>query len=161
MRDPIKLILTRHAQRGADGETGDESLSPSGREQAERLSKALKAILPDLRPSIISSPKIRCRETAEIIASGFEVSIKVSPLLEECRPSESPSHLSQRVGLWLAELESVIQARSVVAVSHVDWLEEATSVMLDNRLFLRWAPATAHLFEYAHGKMVHSGLITV
>jgi broad specificity phosphatase PhoE len=161
MRDPIKLILARHAQRGTDGEVGNENLSPEGQLQAGRLAERLKLSFPNWRPTVLSSPKNRCIETAAAIGSAFDVPNKLSPLLDECHSGESHSQMSNRINCWLAEFEANQFPPGVIAVSHIDWLEEATAVLLDNRLYLRWMPATAHLFELCEGKMIHSGLITV
>jgi broad specificity phosphatase PhoE len=158
MRDSITLLLVRHAQRGTQGESGDEALSAEGRSQALRLASSLKAAWKVGQPEILSSPKLRAQETARSIAAEFQVSVKVVALLDERRSAESPNDLSDRVSEFIEECRS--KSHGVIAVSHSDWLEEAGATLLGNRVFLRWMPATAHLFEIIDRKVVHSGLIT-
>jgi phosphohistidine phosphatase len=67
-----ELHLLRHAHAGDPtawaGSDADRPLSAKGREQAERLGAHLAAIgfVTDL---IVSSPKVRARETAELVAA--------------------------------------------------------------------------------------------
>lgn len=76
----LKLYLLRHADAGDPerwhGDDAERPLSPKGVRQAERLGRHLKAIGfdPDV---VISSPKVRARDTAEIVAraAGREVRI--------------------------------------------------------------------------------------
>jgi phosphohistidine phosphatase len=68
---PVELYLVRHAHAGDPARwSGDDAarpLSGKGRRQAARLGELLAAA--DLRPgAIVSSPKTRARETAEIVA---------------------------------------------------------------------------------------------
>jgi phosphohistidine phosphatase len=75
-----QLYLVRHADAGDPGAwSGDDDLrplSPKGRRQAARLGAFLadNHVIPDV---IVSSPKVRARETAELVAAslGLEVSI--------------------------------------------------------------------------------------
>jgi phosphohistidine phosphatase len=74
------LHLLRHGDAAAAeawaGSDDDRPLSPEGRRQAERLARLLRraGLEPD---AIVSSPKVRARETAELIAAelGREVTI--------------------------------------------------------------------------------------
>ncbi len=67
----VELCLLRHAHAGdAAGWTGDDDLRPlteKGRRQAERLGRLLAAagFAPD---AVLTSPLVRARETAEIVA---------------------------------------------------------------------------------------------
>jgi phosphohistidine phosphatase len=70
-QDVIEVYLLRHAHAGDAGKwTGDDAerpLSAKGRNQAERLGRFLAehGFRPD---AIVSSPKLRARETAELVA---------------------------------------------------------------------------------------------
>jgi phosphohistidine phosphatase len=70
----IELYLLRHAHAGDpdawDGPDDARPLSPKGRAQAERVGAWLARL--DFRPvAIVSSPKLRARETAELVAAAL------------------------------------------------------------------------------------------
>jgi len=80
----MDLGLLRHAHAG-DPERWDRPdelrpLSEKGRQQAERLGRLLAAagFVPD---AVLTSPRARARETAEIVADRLGVSIHVDPRL--------------------------------------------------------------------------------
>jgi len=76
-RGSLQLFLLRHADAGDagawSGPEADRPLSAAGRAQAERLGRFLAqtAFDPDL---VLSSPKLRARQTAEIVCSAVGVS---------------------------------------------------------------------------------------
>jgi len=80
-----RLILVRHGDTGDHlrrryiGST-DIPLSIQGRRQAAALKKMFGRGLPDIR---LSSPLIRCRETAGILTEGIPGGFKVDPDLRE------------------------------------------------------------------------------
>lgn len=75
------IILLRHgrtvlnAERRLQGRV-DASLDDRGQGQAEALAKAVTAISTDVR-QIVSSPLLRCRQTAETVATSSGVDIEV------------------------------------------------------------------------------------
>lgn len=78
------LHLLRHAHAGdPEGWTGDDAarpLSPKGEGQAERLGAFLAGV--GFRPdAIVSSPKIRARRTAEIVAGHLDVEVRLDERL--------------------------------------------------------------------------------
>jgi len=80
----IELYLLRHAHAGdPEGWTGDDAarpLSPKGEGQAERLGAFLAdaAFRPD---AIVSSPKVRARRTAELVAAPLGVDVRLDERL--------------------------------------------------------------------------------
>jgi phosphohistidine phosphatase len=68
----LELYLLRHAHAGKPEDwTGDDALRPlsrRGREQAQELGRflAARAFSPDL---LVSSPRLRARQTAELVAA--------------------------------------------------------------------------------------------
>ncbi len=78
-RDRVRVHLLRHAHAGDASEwIGDDDRRPltaKGRHQSERLGAFLAAqgVRPDV---IVSSPKTRARQTAEIVASKLGMSVK-------------------------------------------------------------------------------------
>ena len=73
-RDSLRLHLVRHAHAGDPAEwEGDDALRPltrKGRRQSEQLGTFLgeRGIRPDV---IVSSPKVRALQTAEIVAAAL------------------------------------------------------------------------------------------
>jgi len=80
----IGLHLLRHAHAGDPerwhGDDAQRPLSDKGRRQAERLGKLLERVdePPDL---FITSPKVRARETADIVAGALDVKVVVDERL--------------------------------------------------------------------------------
>jgi phosphohistidine phosphatase len=76
----VELYLVRHAHAGDPARwTGPDErrpLSPKGRLQAERLGRHLAAIRLDL-DAIVSSPKVRARETADLVAAALGRSVQI------------------------------------------------------------------------------------
>ena len=82
----VELCVLRHAQ-AADRETWDQPdegrpLTEKGRRQAERLGRVLAAtgFAPD---AVITSPLVRARETAEIVADLLGVTPRIEQRLGE------------------------------------------------------------------------------
>jgi phosphohistidine phosphatase len=80
----IELAILRHADAGDpmawDGDDGARPLSRKGRRQAERLGEFLSGTgyAPD---TVISSPKVRARETAELVADHLGVKVTIDDRL--------------------------------------------------------------------------------
>jgi phosphohistidine phosphatase len=80
----IALLLLRHAHAGDPerwhGDDAERPLSDKGRRQAERIGKLLDHVdeAPDL---FITSPKVRARQTAEIVADELDARVVVDPRL--------------------------------------------------------------------------------
>ena len=93
-----RVHLLRHADAGDPmAWTADDALRPlsaKGRRQAERLARHLVAI-GFQTDSLISSPKLRARETAEIVADALELTVRVDERLGG--------------GLSLAALEEILR----------------------------------------------------
>ena len=80
----IELYLLRHAHAGDpatwEGPDDVRPLSPKGEKQAERLARFLAGI--EFRPdAIITSPKVRAAQTAEIVGQRLEIPIGVDDRL--------------------------------------------------------------------------------
>ena len=80
----LRLYLLRHADAGDPmAWTSDDALRPlsaKGRRQAERLARHLVAIGFET-DAIISSPKLRARETAEIVADALDLTVRLDERL--------------------------------------------------------------------------------
>jgi phosphohistidine phosphatase SixA len=79
-----QLCLLRHADAGdPEAWTGDDAerpLSPKGEAQAERLATFLHGVRYAV-DAVISSPKLRARQTAEIVADGIGATVRVDDRL--------------------------------------------------------------------------------
>ncbi|MEP7379647.1 MAG: histidine phosphatase family protein [Chloroflexota bacterium] len=82
----FSLYLLRHAHAGnAAGWTGDDAerpLSARGKDQAQRLGRlmAARGVVPD---TILSSPKVRARQTANIVGDALGVGVTNDERLAE------------------------------------------------------------------------------
>ena len=80
----VELYLVRHAHAGDPSRwTGDDSqrpLSAKGRAQADRLARHLTAVGVAI-DVILSSPKVRARETAEPIADALGLELRIDDRL--------------------------------------------------------------------------------
>jgi phosphohistidine phosphatase len=76
----VELYLVRHAHAGDPARwTGPDErrpLSAKGRLQAERLGRHLAAIRLDIEV-IVSSPKVRARETADLVATALGTEVRI------------------------------------------------------------------------------------
>jgi phosphohistidine phosphatase len=84
MADRQQLYLLRHADAGDpeawDGPDAVRPLSAKGRRQSERLGRHLAAagFKPDV---VLTSPKLRAAETAELVAAALETNVTVDERL--------------------------------------------------------------------------------
>jgi phosphohistidine phosphatase len=106
----LELYLLRHAHAGnASQWTGDDSLRPlsaKGKRQAERLGRHLAELRfePD---SVLTSPKLRALETAQLVADALGVAVVVDDRLA--------------AGVDLDVLEGIVSGdggRQIVLVGH-------------------------------------------
>jgi phosphohistidine phosphatase len=80
----LELYLLRHAHAGDsskwDGPDSERPLSPKGRRQASRLGAFLaeRGFAPD---AIVTSPKLRARQTAELVADAIGLAVSVDERL--------------------------------------------------------------------------------
>ena len=123
----MDLYVLRHAiavERGAPEirRDSDRPLSSAGRKKMQRIARGMRAlkIRPDL---ILSSPYLRARQTAELVAREFDAEsiLELSPLLEV---GGDPEELMNLLGGEHASMGSVI------VVGHEPSLSELISVLL-------------------------------
>ena len=75
----MRLLIVRHAEAAPGDPDELRSLTPAGRDQAQRLGDSLRAggITPD---AVLSSPLLRARETAQALGLGApEVDERLTP----------------------------------------------------------------------------------
>jgi phosphohistidine phosphatase SixA len=80
----LELYLLRHADAGDpeawDGDDDDRPLSAKGEAQCERLATFLHGVRFGA-DALLSSPKVRARRSAEIVADGIGVTVRVDDRL--------------------------------------------------------------------------------
>ncbi len=97
----FQLYLLRHAHAGNaanwTGADADRPLSARGRDQAERLGMFLagRGVVPD---TIVSSPKLRARQTANLVADALGVGVASDDRLAEEFELQALSGLIAGVG---------------------------------------------------------------
>ena len=120
---PVRVHLLRHAHAGDAFEwIGDDELRPltkKGRQQSERLGAFLEAhaVRPDV---IVTSPLVRARQTAEIVAESLGMTVKIDPRLG--------AGFGKR-DLWAVLDES--GAREVMLVGHDPDLSSLLTYLVD------------------------------
>jgi phosphohistidine phosphatase len=125
----VLLLLVRHAiaeDRVAFARTGQPDdqrpLSSEGRKKMRLVSEALRDLLPspDL---LVSSPLVRARQTAQVLAAAVDLQIV------EC-PALAPSGEPAQVFHFLAGRRG---ARTVIAVGHEPGLSQLAGFALTGR----------------------------
>lgn len=123
----MELYVLRHAiavDRGAPEIRRDSErpLTPAGAKKMQRIARGMRALKISLE-LILSSPYLRARQTAEVVAREFEAEsrLELSPLLE---PGADPEELMGLVAGHYASLGSVM------IVGHEPSLSELISMLL-------------------------------
>ena len=125
------LIFIRHAHRDKIHGEPDNGLSKKGWLQAADTANALQrraAQWEGQQPKLLTSPKLRCMETADALASVMKIKAVIDDDLDEAAPKESSSDFVGRIKDFLARWK-----RSPVTVtmvcSHGDWIPEAIRIL--------------------------------
>ncbi|HEX7569103.1 MAG TPA: phosphohistidine phosphatase SixA [Verrucomicrobiae bacterium] len=107
----MNLFLLRHgiaAERGTPGHENDfdRALTPKGKEQLRTVAAAARAM--ELRfDAILSSPLVRARQTAEIIAAELKLK-KHLTLADELKPGGAAKKLVQKISGLKPSPENVL-----------------------------------------------------
>lgn len=116
------LVLIRHAHRDTNaGRHLDNRLSAKGKKQANRVAPFFRERFGrKSKPVLISSPKLRCRQTIEGLAAKTGAKIESWDCVDE---SENAAELRQRVEEFRRRWKK-IKAPITVVSSHGDWIPE-------------------------------------
>lgn len=115
----MMLYLVQHAEALKEEENPDRPLSGKGREDIGKISSHLALVRPALS-RILHSPKLRARQTAEVLAEG----LAPSPVAEETDglgPMDDP-------GTWEDRLKYLNE--NVLLVGHLPHLGRLASLLL-------------------------------
>jgi phosphohistidine phosphatase len=97
----LELYLIRHAHAGDSskwvGPDSERPLSPKGKRQAERLGAFLaeRGFAPD---AIVTSPKLRAKQTAELVADAIGIAVTVDERLGGPLDPDDVGDIAERVG---------------------------------------------------------------
>ena len=120
----MNLYLLRHADaEPAAGPGGDRErpLSAKGEAQSQRVGKALKALEIDFH-AILTSPLLRARQTAEIVAR----SLRATARLRVCEALASGGATRQLI----AELKRLGEQENILMVGHEPDMSRLISLLL-------------------------------
>jgi phosphohistidine phosphatase len=123
----MNLLVVRHAIAEDRAEVGPgqpddfaRPLTPEGRAKMTQGARGLRTVVPELQV-LASSPLVRARETADIIAAAYR------PIVPIVVPELAPGHTSKEVARWLERQDE----RGVVAiVGHEPGLSRTVSWLL-------------------------------
>ncbi len=123
----IRILLVRHGLAGkADAKAyPDDDLRPLTGKGRKAFKKAVKGLLCHAREpgKILTSPALRTRQTAELLAKGFGLKSKSIAVVPELHHQVSPAKALDR-------LARMRLPRSVILVGHEPWLGEFLSLLI-------------------------------
>ena len=93
---PMQLLVFRHGiaeSLSPDGSDVARRLTPEGMDKTRRAFRGLSMIAPPPR-LLLSSPKVRARQTAELAADVFDLPVQFLPALAEEDPFAVLDHLA-------------------------------------------------------------------
>lgn len=157
-----RLYLVRHAHRDVAHRSLDNGLTEKGRRQAESIAIWLKKDLGQSsegrpRPTALTSPKQRCRETLEPFSQQMGMVVSVDQGLTEQGERESAGEFAGRVRAWLQKwLEGPMEVS--IACSHGDWIPLAIGLLSGERVELKKGGVAVLDFDPVTGTLEAEGL---
>ncbi|PWU16102.1 MAG: hypothetical protein C5B49_10940 [Bdellovibrio sp.] len=166
----MHIAFFRHAERGPS-ESSQSALSKSGLRQAKNLvqwvaEKPMTRTQPArlTKPERLwTSPKRRTQETFQPLAQALGLRLETRSELDE-RGDSTILHFQRRI---LAALEELAETNATVFVcSHLDWLEEAMTLIPDEGSLpiasLSWPPGSFVVFAIREGRWhsLHQGQVS-
>lgn len=121
-----QLIFIRHAHRDTTERSQDNGLSAKGQRQAKWIKRFASQRfnaqdLQQLGAIFLSSPKLRCVQTLEPIATAFRFSVLANRSLDEQQRQESFAALNDRIHDFLKSWAKEAPPVTFIC-SHGDWL---------------------------------------
>lgn len=126
----LNLFILRHGIASHPGEAGlskklpdaDRPLSPAGQKKTWRTTKALRAL--DLKfDAVITSPLLRARQTAQIVAEAMELRRRLI-FSDHLKPDGSPKLLIEQLNVVSA------RAKNILIVGHEPYLSRFASLLI-------------------------------
>ncbi len=118
----MEIYLVRHGSAYMEEEDSDRHLNSDGINQCHLTGKVFErlGVIFDL---IVSSPKVRARQTAEIIAEEVDYSSKEIIISESLKPSTDPKET-------ISFLNNLTEKRKVLLAGHLPLLGNLASELL-------------------------------
>lgn len=130
----MKLILARHGETASF--ESDPPLSKGGIETTQRVAQLFKSKLIKI-DEILHSPKLRAKQTAEILAHAVAPHLFLSEM-DGLKPNDDLDAI-------LAEIRSY--DRTLLIVSHLPFLERLAFELIPDEKALDWSPSTVACLE--------------
>lgn len=122
----MELYLIRHAIAEEEAPSGDDSqraLTEKGAKKMRQIAKGLRTLGADF-DFILSSPYVRAKETAEILADVFKMKKKIG-FSDHLVPMADPN-------LLIAEINEKYSVDSLALVGHEPYLSTLVSMLVAN-----------------------------
>jgi broad specificity phosphatase PhoE len=116
-----EFVIFRHAHRLSGG--SDPELSEVGRQQATRLVQLVQQKLLPVPQMLLSSPKLRARQTLAPLKKALQIPHGIDPNLDERTRDENGATFENRVKNFLREELPVRSESCIYLCTHLDWLE--------------------------------------
>ena len=150
----MQVLLIRHAraeERRLLRRDASRALTEDGRRRFRRAARGLRAELPELE-RIITSPLVRARETAELLASAYkQIKVEHQPLLA---PGKPPAKLVA----WLAAQP---REACIALIGHEPDLGRLAGLLLTGkaRSFMHVKKGAALLIEFPNAVRTGRGVL--
>lgn len=118
----MKLYLARHGEYALDVTTGRDTLTEKGLQAAEQTADFLRPLYLSLA-GIFHSGKFRARQTAEILAKGFQCH-ELPAMRAGLNPEDDVQALA-------AELSS--EEKDILFVGHLPFMSKLTSQLIEGK----------------------------
>lgn len=123
---PLRLVLLRHGDAERIAERDElRRLTARGREQAAATGRQLLSALPGSVLRIVSSPYLRARETAEIIATTLQAGAGEVQVLAGITPDDNPARALQAIKAGCSP------ASTLVVVTHMPLIGALLDLLID------------------------------
>jgi len=146
----MNIYLVRHGAAYTKEEDSERHLNSNGLIQCHLTGKALQRL--DINVDlIVSSPKVRARQTAEIIAEEVNYLNREIKITETLQPTTNPKDT-------ISFLNDLIDIKRVLLVGHLPLLEDLVSEILNKSsgISLQFETSTVCLIEAKH-PIFHTG----
>ena len=150
------LVFIRHAHRDKIPGQSDNGLSEKGWHQAADTANALlkRSAQWDGPPKLLTSPKLRCVETADAVASVLKVKVTVDEDLDEAASKESGEEFVARIKGFLTRWKRNAAPVTLVC-SHGDWIPDAIRILTGKDHDIRKGAYIEIVLEDGEAKITH------
>ena len=150
------LVFIRHAHRDKIPGQNDNGLSEKGWVQAADTANALlkRSTHWSAPPKLMTSPKLRCVETSDTIASVLKVKSVVDEDLDEAASKESGEEFIARIKDFLARWKRNA-APVTLACSHGDWIPDAIRILTGKDYDIRKGAYIEVVLEDGEAEITH------